>query len=84
MFNLDNVTTKNDNQNWRYRMLIIGPPGSGKTNSLLNLIQQYNNIIDKICLHAKDLEEPKYQFLIKKRENARIKILNDPSAFIEY
>ena len=26
----------------------------------------------------------KYQLLIKKRENAGIKILNDPSAFIEY
>ena len=70
MFNLDNVTTKNDNKNWPYRMLIIGPSGSGP--------------IDKIYLYAKDLEEPKYQFLIKTRENAGIKNLNDPSAFIEY
>ena len=38
-------------------------------NALLNLIQQDNNIIDKIYLYAKDLEEPKYQFLIKKKEN---------------
>ena len=29
-------------------MLIIGPSGSGKTNALLNLIQQDNNIIDKM------------------------------------
>ena len=29
-------------------------------------------------------KEPKYQFLIKKRENAGIKTLNDPNAFIEY
>ena len=65
-------------------MLIIGSSGSGKTNSLLNLIQQDGNIIDKIYLYAKDLEEPKYQFLIKKRENAGIKKLNDSSAFIEY
>ena len=35
---------------WPYRMLIIGPSGSGKFNALLNLIQkQYNdNLIDKI------------------------------------
>ena len=33
---------------------------------------------------AKDLSEPKYQFLIKKREDAGIKNLNYPSAFIEY
>ena len=85
MFNLNTVTSKNDNKNWPYRMLIIGPSGSGKTNALLNLIQQdNNNLIDKIYLYAKDLEEPKYQFLIKKRENAGIKNLNDPNAFIEY
>ena len=35
-------------------------------------------------LHAKDLDEPKCQFLIKKSENAGIKNLNDPNAFIEY
>ena len=35
-------------------------------------------------MYAKDLSEPKYQFLIKKREDARIKNLNNPSAFIQY
>ena len=54
-------------------MLIIGPSGSGKTNLLLDLIQQDNNIIDKIYLYAKDLEEPKYQFLIKKKITSRKK-----------
>ena len=70
--------------------MIIGPSESGKTNTLINLIQsqgnnlvqQQNNIIDKIYLYTKDLEEPKNQYLIKKREG--IKNLNDPSAFIEY
>ena len=38
---------------------------------------------DKIYLYAKDLSEPKYEFLIKKRENAGTKHLNDPNAFIE-
>ena len=64
-------------------MLIIGPSGSGKTNTLLHLI---NNLypIDKIYLYAKDLHEPKYECLINKREQARIKNLNDPHAFIEF
>ena len=84
MFNLYNVTTKNDNKSWPYRMMIIGLSGSEKTNALLNLIQQDNNVIDKIYLYAKDLEEPKYQFLIIKRENAGTKDLNDPTTFIEY
>ena len=67
-------------------MLIIGPSGSGKTNALLNLIQKQNdnNPIDKVFLYTKDLSEPNYQFLIEKRENARIKNYNDPTAFIEY
>ena len=84
MFNLDKITEKNDNKNWPYRKLIIGPSGSGKANYLLNSIQKDNNIIDKIYLYVKDLEEPKYQFLINKREQAGIKNLNDPRALIEY
>ena len=89
MFNLDAITNKDnkdDDKKWPYRMLIIGPSGSGKTNALLNLIQKKDNgsLIDKLYLYAKDLSESKYQFLIKKRENAGIKNLNDPSAFIEY
>ena len=69
-----------------YRMLITGPSGSGKTNDLLNLIQKKDNgsLVDKIYLYAKDLSEPKYQFPIKNRDNARIKNLDDPSAFIDY
>ena len=59
MFNLDNLTEKDENDSWSYRILAIGPSGSGKTNYLLNLIQKDNNI-DKIYLYYKDLEKPKY------------------------
>ena len=62
--------------------MIIGGSGPGKTNSLLNLIKEQDDI-DKICLYAKDLSEPKYQFLIKKREDAGINYFNDPNGFIE-
>ena len=73
MLYLAEITIKNDNESWSYRMLIIGPSGSGKNNALLNLIQQDNNVIDKTYLYTKELEEPKYQFLIEKRENTGIK-----------
>ena len=53
MFNLDNLTEKDENNNRPYRKLIIGPPGSGKTKYLLNSIQKDNSIIDKIYLYAK-------------------------------
>ena len=62
--------------------MIIGGSGSGKTNALLNLIKKKDDI-DKIYLHAKDLSEPKYEFLITKHENEETKHLNDSNAFIE-
>ena len=88
MLNLDNIasnknTSSSEDNNWLFRMLIIGPSGSGKTNTLLHLINKLYPI-DKIYLYAKDLHEPKYGYLINKREQARMKNLNDPDAFIEY
>ena len=65
-----------------YRIIIIGGSGSGKTNALINLINEQNDI-DKIYLYARDLSERKYEYLIKKREDAGIKHVNNPNAFIE-
>ena len=48
----------------------------------MNIISQKDDI-DKIYLYAKDLSEPKHEFLIKKCEDARIKHLNDQKAFTE-
>ena len=62
---------------------MIGGSGSGKTNTLLNLIDNQPDI-DKIYLYAKDLYEPKYQFLINKRESIGLKHFNGNKAFIEY
>ena len=92
MFNLDDITNEhneNHNKKWPYildlpyRMLIIRGSGSRKTKALLNLIkeQDSDNLIDKIYLYAKDLNEPKYQFLIKKCEDVGIKHLNDQKHF---
>ena len=59
MFNLDNITERK-NKDWPYRIWVIGPSGSIKTNYLLNSIQKDKNIIDKIYLYATDQDEPKY------------------------
>ena len=88
MLNLDNIVSNKkksslEDNDWPFGMLIIGPSGSGKTNTLLHLI---NNLhpIDKIYLYAKDIHEPKYEYLINIRGQAGIKHLNDTQAFIEY
>ena len=91
MINCDDYVNENRTEhkkNWSYipdhpyRILIIGGTGFGKSNLLLNLIENQPEI-DKIYLHAKEPLEAKCQYLINKRENVRINHFNDPKAFIE-
>ena len=49
---------------------------------MLNLISQQDDV-DKIYLYAKDLNEPRYEFLNEKHEDAGTKHFNDLNAFIE-
>ena len=92
MINFDDYPNQNKTQHnseWPYfsdhpyRILIIGSSVSGKTNVLLNLINNQPDI-DKIYLQAKDRYENKYQFLVNKRESIALKHFNYPKAFIEY
>ena len=92
MINFDDYTNENKinhNFNWLYipdhpyRILILGGSGSGKTNTLLNLIENQPDI-DKKYVYVKDLYEPKYQYVINKRESVGINHFNDPKAFIDY
>ena len=85
MINFDDIVNENEtvhNKNWPYipdhpyRILIIGDSGSGKTNVLLNLIENQPEI-DKIYLYAKDPYEAKYQDLINKREGVGINHFKD-------
>ena len=57
-------------------MLLTGSSGSRK-NALVNLTKEQELIILLT-------NEPKYQFLVKKPENAGIKYWNNPKAFIEH
>ena len=97
MFNFDVITNENSpehNLKWlsildhSYRTVIIGGSGSEKTNILLKLMKEQDSdvltVIYKTYLYAEDLNEPKYQLSIKKREDAGTKHLNDPKAFTEY
>ena len=51
-----------------FRMLICAPSGSGKTNLLLHMISKPLLFFDKIYLYAKNLQQSKYQYLLKKFE----------------
>ena len=77
MINFDNYTNEDKikhNKNWPYNpnhpysILIIGGSGSGKTNSLLNLLENQPDI-DKIYSHAKDPYESNFLIFI---ENVQI------------
>ena len=92
MINFDNYTNENKTEHnpkcpyipdHPYRILIVGDSGSGKTNALLNLINNQSDI-DKIYLYAKDPSEAKCQYLINKREKVGLDHFNDPEAFMEY
>ena len=92
MINFDNYINENKtkhNKNWPYipehpyRILIIGGSESGKTNLLLNLIENQPDI-DKIYLYAKNPYESKYQYLVNKKEDVGINHFEDPKAFIGY
>ena len=91
MINLDSITNENNkkhNEKWPYipdhpyRILIIGVSGSGKINTLLNLINEEHDI-DKVYLYARDLNKQNNKILIKKGNDAGIKHLNDPNTFTE-
>ena len=86
--NYVNENKNEHNKNWPYipdhpyGILIIGDSGSGKTNVLLNLIDNQPDI-DRIYLYAKNPCEAMYQYLINIRKKVGLKRFNDPKAFIE-
>ena len=92
MINFDDYVNENKtehNKNWSYtpdhpyRILIIAGSGSGKTNVLLNWIENQSDT-DKTYLYTKDPYEAKYQYLINKRESVGINHFNNSKTFIEY
>ena len=92
MISFDDVTKENikkHNSNWLqipnhpYRISIIGEYGSGKTNSLFNIISQQPDI-DQINLYAEYPYEAKYQFLINKQKRIGLKYFDDSKPIIEY
>ena len=92
MINFDDYVNENKtehNKNWPYipvhpyRILITESYESGKTNVLLNSLENQPDI-DKIYLHAEDPYQAKYQYLFNKREGVGINHFNDSKAFIEY
>jgi len=62
--------TKSHNPNYNvhgikvpFRMLIIGSSGSGKTQTLLNLIHNMGNTFNDIYIITKNKQEPLYEYL---------------------
>ena len=68
---------------WLYRVVIVGGFRSGKTNTLLNLINNQSDI-DKTYFYIKDPYEAKYKYLILKRQKVGQNNFKDPKTFIKY
>ena len=92
MINFDDYTNENETKHYSkwscipghpYIILMVGCPGSGKTNALLNSINNQPDI-DKIYLYGKNSYEAKYQYLIKKRKKVGLDLFKDPKGFMEY
>ena len=77
---IPNYDTKNKNKKFKqlyyfmpndtFRMLICGNSGSGKTNLLYHMLIEPLFYYDKIYLYAKNLEQEKYQNLMKEMNEA--------------
>ena len=92
MINLDSITNENNKEQWKmviYTWSFIQNHDNWwfwlRRNKYINLIKEQDNhdFIDKIYLYARGLSEPKYEYLIKNREDAEIKHVNNPKAFIK-
>jgi len=75
--NFDAVANKNQQEyknnnplapQWPFRWLVVGESGSGKTNLILEMILEQWIFCDKIFLYCQNLQQPKYQYLIKRME----------------
>ena len=86
MIKFDDVTKENITYSkvpdHPYRIFIIRGSGSGKTNSLFNLISHQAHT-EKFFLYANDPSEAIYQ-LLRERESTDLKHLRDSKAFTDY
>jgi len=59
-----------------FRMLISAPSGAGKSNCLMNLIYHMNETFHEIILCVKSSDEPLYELMINRLEDA-VKVFED-------
>ena len=83
MINLDSITNESNKEKFKKWQFFDDWRFSIRKDKRIAYLIKEKNYIGKIYLYAKDLSEPKFKFLMKKREDAGTKHLNDPNAFIE-
>ena len=58
-----------------FRMLIIGGSGSGKTQTLMNIIHNMNDTFNEIYIITKNKQEPIYEYLEDKLGNKGVSVV---------
>jgi len=76
--------TKSHNPNFKihglnlpFRMLIIGGSGSGKTQTLMNIIHNMNDTFNEIYVITKNKQEPIYEYLEDKLGSKGVSVVEE-------
>lgn len=67
---------------WPFRLLLCGGSGCGKTNTLVNMLLENFLYYDRIYLYAKNLNQDKYQYLMRTIKKRAAKMGVDASGLI--
>jgi hypothetical protein len=54
--------------------LLVGSTGSGKTQTLLNIVKQFENTFEKMILCVKNVDEPLYKWLISTIPSSQLEV----------
>merc|ERR1712146_320570 len=59
------------------RFLLCGSSGSGKTNTMLNILQKLGDVFHHLVICVKSMGEPLYKYLLEKIPEEQVQVIED-------